>query len=46
MKKQVLYNKDYEQFEVFKQTTLGFFDNIQRYKTELDSLLTNNFRVL
>ena len=46
MKKRVLYNKYYEKFDVFKQTTLGFFENIQRYKTELDSLLTNNFRVL
>jgi transposase len=46
MKKQVLYNKYYEKFDVFKQTTLDFFDNIQIYKTELDSLLTNNFRVL
>ena len=46
MKKQVLYNKYYEKFDVFKQTTLDFFENIQQYKTELDSLLTNNFRVL
>lgn len=46
MKKQVLYNKYYEKFDVFKQTTLGFFENIQLYKTELDSLLTNNYRVL
>lgn len=46
MKKKVLYNKYYEKFDIFKQTTLGFFDNIQLYKTELDSLLTNNFRVL
>jgi transposase len=46
MKKQVLYNKYYEKFDVFKQTTLGVFENIQLYKTELDSLLTNNFRVL
>jgi transposase len=46
MKKKVLYNKYYEKFDVFKQTALGFFENIQQYKTELDSLLTNNFRVL
>ena len=36
----------YEKFDVFKQTTLRFFENIQQYKTELDSLLTNNFQVL
>jgi transposase len=46
MKKKVLYNKYYEKFDVFKQTALVFFENIQQYKTELDSLLTNNFRVL
>ena len=46
MKKKVLYNKYYEQFNIFKQTTLEFFDNIQRYKTELDSLLTNNVRLI
>lgn len=46
MKKQVLYNKYYEKFDVFKQTTLSFLENIQQYKSELDSLLTNNFHVL
>ena len=46
MKKKVLYNKYYEKFNVFKQTTLDFFEYIQQYKTELDSLLTNNFRTL
>jgi len=46
MKKQVLYNKYYEKFDTFKQTTLGFFENIQQYKTQLDSLLTNNFQLL
>lgn len=46
MKKQVLYNKYYEKFDTFKQTTLGFFNNIQQYKTQLDSLLTNNFQLL
>jgi transposase len=46
MKKKVLYNKYYEKFDTFKQTALGFFENIQQYKTELDSLLTNNFQLL
>jgi len=46
MKKKVLYNKYYEKFDVFKKTALGFFENIQQYKAELDSLLTNKFRVL
>jgi transposase len=46
MKKQVLYNKYYEKFDTFKQSALGFFENIQQYKPELDSLLTNNFQLL
>lgn len=46
MKKKVLYNKYYEKFDTFKEITLGFFDNIQQYKPELDSLLTNNFQLL
>lgn len=46
MKKKVLYNKYYEKFDTFKEVTLGFFENIQQYKPELDSLLTNNFQLL
>ena len=46
MKKKVLYNKYYEKFDTFKEVTLGFFENIQQYKPELDSLLTNNFQWL
>jgi transposase len=46
MKKKILYNKYYEKFDVFKKTTLEFFEDIQQYKPELDSLLTNNFQLL
>ena len=46
MKKKVLYNKYYEKFDTFKEVTLAFFENIQQYKPELDSLLTNNFQLL
>jgi transposase len=46
MKKKILYNKYYEKFDTFKEVTLGFFENIQQYKPELDSLLTNNFHLL
>lgn len=46
MKKKILYNKYYEKFETFKEATLGFFENIEQYKDELDSLLTNNFNLL
>jgi len=46
MKKKILYNKYYEKFDDFKEATLGFFENIEQYKKELDSLLTNNFQLL
>lgn len=46
IKKKILYNKYYEKFDVFKKTTLGFVEDIQQYKHELDSLLTNNFQLL
>lgn len=46
MKKKVLYNKYYEKFDIFKEVTLEFFENIQQYKPELDSLLTNHFHLL
>lgn len=46
MKKKILYNKYYETFDSFKEAKLGFFENIEQYKEELDSLLTNNFQLL
>lgn len=46
MKKKILYNKYYEKFSSFKEATLGFFENIDEYKDELSSLLTNNFQIL
>ncbi len=46
MKKKILYNKYYEKFDDFKEATLGFFENIADYKTELESLLTQNFQIL
>lgn len=46
MKKKILYNTYYEKFDTFKEATLGFFENIEQYKDELDSLLTNNFNLL
>lgn len=46
MKKKILYNKYYEKFSLFKEVTLGFFENIDEYKQELSSLLTNNFQIL
>jgi transposase len=46
MKKKILYNQYYEKFDEFKKVTLRFFENIESYKTELRTLLTNNFQLL
>ena len=46
MKNKILYNQYYEKFNEFKEATLGFFENIEQYESELSTLLTNNFRVL
>ncbi len=43
---QVTYNHYFETFEEFKQESLRFFRNLQRYKPELETLLTDNFQLL
>lgn len=40
------YNHYFETFEEFKKQTLKFFRNLNRYKTELDTLLTDSFQLL
>ena len=45
-KKKITYNKYYEKFSVFKENCLDFFENIEQYKDELDSLMTDNFQVI
>lgn len=42
---QVTYNRYFETFEEFKNTTLAFFRNLKQYKGELDTLLTDNFQL-
>ena len=46
MKKIVINNKYYEKSTEFRRKLLDFFDNIQIYKNELDSLITNNFQII
>ena len=46
MHKKVTYNKYYETFDIFKKRLLDFFDEIEKYKTELNSLLVDNFEVI
>lgn len=45
-KKQVLYNKYYEKFKDFKAACLTFFRGIRKYKKELSTLITDNFRAV
>lgn len=45
-KKKTTYNKYYEKFAVFKEKCLDFFVNIDKYKTELESLMTENFQLI
>lgn len=42
-KKKVLYNKYYEKFKDFKSICASFFRGIRKYKSELESLITDNF---
>ncbi len=43
-KKKVLYNQYYESFAEFKTTCLDFFAKMDRHKSELKTLLTENFQ--
>jgi transposase len=45
-KKKITYNKYYEQFAVFRSKSIEFFENLPLYKTELESLMTENFHVI
>lgn len=45
-KKKTTYNSYYEKFTVFKKQCLNFFENIEEYKVELRSLMTDNFQLL
>ena len=45
-KKKTTYNKYYEKFAVFKEECLNFFENIENYKDELETLLTDNFQLI
>lgn len=42
-KKKVLYNKYYEKFKDFKSNCASFFRGIRKYKSELETLITDNF---
>jgi transposase len=46
MKKETLKNKYYGTAKGFREKIREFFENIKEYKTELETLLTCNFRVV
>jgi len=45
-KKQVLYNRYYETYDDFRTACKDFFNNPQRYRSQLRSLLTENFAIV
>jgi transposase len=46
MKKKVIYNKYYEKFNEFESACMTFFRGIRKFKTELKTLITDNFRAV
>ena len=46
MKKKVIKNRFYGTAKGFREKVREFFENIEEYKSELESLLTCNFTVL
>jgi len=45
-KKNITYNKHYEKFAVFKEKSMEFFQDIEKYKSELQTLMTDNFELI
>lgn len=46
LKKELRKNKYYDTFEKFKNAIFEFFKNFDKYKSELDTLLTLNFEII
>lgn len=46
LRKKVINTKFYPTFEEFRRAVLAFFDNIEQYKPELETLITFNFQRL
>lgn len=42
----ITYNHYFETFKEFKHESLRFFRSLEKYKPELDTLLTDNFQIL
>jgi hypothetical protein len=38
--------RNYEKFKQFRNAVFGFFENIEKYKKELSTLLVDNFQII
>jgi transposase len=45
-KKKVIYNIYYEQLAVFRKYCLNFFRHLEKYRPELQTLMTDNFQLI
>jgi len=45
-KKKIIYNTYYEKFTVFRKYCLDFFRHLRKYRTELQTLMTDNFQLI
>jgi len=45
-KKKVTYNTYYEKYAVFREYCLRFFKNLDKYRAELETLMTDNFQLI
>jgi len=45
-KKKITYNTYYEKFAVFREYCLRFFKNLDKYRPELETLMTDNFQLI
>jgi transposase len=46
MKKKVTANRYFEEFDEFKKTLMEFFRGIRKYRSELETLITDNFSLI
>ncbi len=45
-RKKITYNEYYEKYSVFKEESMGVFQNIEKYKCELQTLMTDNSELI
>jgi len=45
-KKELVHNIYYEKFDDFKDTVCNFFNNLEKYHDELETLLTKKFEII